>query len=80
MVAAGLWRPTAVLDGVELLLTSLDVKANGRVARFAACRPDDSSDAWPATFSLPGIGTTTASGNVVRTLRCLAGYSNGLAL
>jgi hypothetical protein len=79
-VFAGSWRPTAVLDGVALPLLSLDVEANGAVARFAAGQPDDSSDDVTATFSLPGSGYVSAGGNGVLTIRRLSGQGNGLAL
>ena len=79
-VAAGTWRPTAFRDGVELTLASLELEANGAVARFAAGRPDDSGDDVVATFSLPGTGATSGGGGAVLTVRRLGELANGLAL
>jgi hypothetical protein len=80
LVLAGSWQPTALLDGNELALVSLDVVANGAVARFAAGRPDDSSDDIFATFCLPGCGSSSGGGNGVLTIRRLCAQNNGLAL
>jgi hypothetical protein len=80
-VAAGSWTPTARLNGRDLTLESLEVTANGAVARFAAGKADDPSDDVLATFTLPGTGTTTSaqSGGVL-TVRRLSGRPDGLAL
>jgi len=80
LVVAGDWRPTAVLDGVELPLLGLEVEANGAVARFAAGNPEDSSDDILATFCLPGSGSINGGGNGVLTVRRLSTQANGLAL
>jgi hypothetical protein len=79
-VAAGNWRPTAFQNGRELTLVSLQVEANGTLARFAAGNPDDPSDDVLATFTLPGTGRTATDQSGVLTVRRLSGNADGLAL
>jgi len=81
-VEAGSWTPTASLNGSQLTLASLEVGANGALARFAAGRPDDIGDDVLASFVLPGTGSTTGgSGDSgVLTVRRLSGKSDGVAL
>lgn len=80
LVAAGAWRPTAVLDGHELTLASLDLAANGVQASFAAGRPDDPSDDVVASFGLPSTGSAVQTSASVLTVRRLSAMANGLAL
>ena len=79
-VGAGNWTPTARLNGRDLTLVSLQVTANGALARFTAGNPDDPSDDVLATFTLPGTGTTTSAQSGVLTVRRLSGRPDGLAL
>lgn len=79
-VGTGSWTPTARLNGHELKLESLQVTANGALARFAAGNPDDPSDDVLATFTLPGTGTTPSAQNGVLTVRRLSGGTDGVAL
>jgi len=79
-VGAGNWTPTARLNGRDLKLVSLQVTANGALARFAAGNPDDPNDDVLASFTLPGIGTTTDAQSAVLTVRRLSGRPDGLAL
>jgi len=80
LVAMGSWRPTAVLNGQGLRLDNLELASNGVVARFAAGRPNDSSDDVLATFGLPGTGVAPAVEPGVLTVRRLSGMANGMAL
>jgi len=79
-VGAGNWTPTACLNGHDLKLESLQVNANGALARFAAGNPADPSDDVLASFTLPGTGTTTGAQSGVLTVRRLSGDANGFAL
>ena len=79
-VSAGTWSPTARLNGRNLTLVDLQLTANGALARFANGSPEDPSDDVLATFTLPGIGTTTSGPGGVLTVRRLSENADGVAL
>jgi hypothetical protein len=79
-IGAGSWTPTARLNGRALTLVSVQVTANGALARFAAGNPDDPSDDVLATYTLPNTGSMTNGQSGVLTVRRLSGRADGLAL
>ena len=73
-VAAGVWLPTATLDGQVLDLISLQTDGNSGLATF--------DGGYQASFTLGGtrsIPTVDISDDVVVTVKRLSGIANGLA-